>query len=111
MIILSRIVFLVLSFCAGFFSFSSHSLSLGFIAGGSSAAVSFVLMVLIEYFSHTVSIKQAASSIVGLLIGLIAGIILSVSVSFLNIPLSENVMSLVRFLSCTRLGSLRCCFS
>jgi uncharacterized protein YacL len=97
MIIVSRILFLVLSFAAGFFSFFDHSLTYACIAGGAAFAVSFILLVLIEYFSHTVSIKQAASSIVGLLIGLAGGMIISVSFSFLTLPLSASTMSLMRF--------------
>jgi uncharacterized protein YacL len=86
MIILLRILFIIISMIITLVYNMDSSLMVKIIAGAATGAISFLLIILIEYISHTFSSRILLSAIFGLLLGLILGHMIRLGMSFLPLP-------------------------
>ena len=85
MIIVFRILFILVSVLLSFSYYISVSMKAALIAGGAAALVSLVIIIVVEYILHTVSTRLLAAAIIGLIIGLVLGHLVSIAYSALNI--------------------------
>ncbi|MBP8083466.1 MAG: TRAM domain-containing protein [Spirochaetes bacterium] len=97
MIKLYRVLFVLIGMAFAYLFFSVYSPFYAAIASGIGGIISLVFLIVIEYVSHSFSARILFSSSVGLLGGLIAGLIVSLSLSVVDLPLSGRVIGILRF--------------
>jgi uncharacterized protein YacL len=99
MIILLRILFIVISMAITLTYNSDASLMFKIIAGASTGVISFLLIILIEYISHTFPSRILLSAFFGLLLGLILGHLIGIGLSYIPMPFeyphTANIKALV----------------
>lgn len=93
MIILLRVLFIIISVIISLSYYFDSSITVQIIAGVVTAGVSFLLIILIEYISHSFSSRVILSAILGLLLGLIIGHLMVMGISFIPLPFSEAVLN------------------
>ncbi len=86
MIILLRILFIVISMAITLIYYYNTSLIVIVIAVAFTGGVSFILIILIEYISHSFSSRILLSSIFGMLLGLILGHLVVTGIAFIPMP-------------------------
>jgi uncharacterized protein YacL len=86
MIKLLRILFIIIACGISVINFLDAPLKTIIIAGLVTAGLSFVLIILIEYISHSFSTRMLLSAIFGLLIGLILSHLLVIGIGMLPLP-------------------------
>ena len=91
MIILLRVLFIIISVIISLSYYFDSSIIVQIISGVVTAGVSFLLIILIEYISHSFSSRVILSAILGLLLGLIIGHLMVMGISFIPLPFSEAV--------------------
>jgi uncharacterized protein YacL len=94
-----RTVFILLGALLPFLFFISASLPKALVAAGAGAAVSFIMLIVIEYVSHTFTARMLVAAISGLLLGSCIGIIVATSLSLMKFPVSPEIAGMIRFSS------------
>ncbi|MBN2041814.1 MAG: PIN domain nuclease [Spirochaetes bacterium] len=89
MIILLRVLFILISIGVSFLCYFDSAIYVKIIAAAASALISFILIILIEYVSHTFSSRTILASVFGLLVGLILGHLIAAGISYLPLPFTE----------------------
>ena len=97
MIKIYRILFVLLGIIFSYLMFSFQTPFYSAIAAVIGGIVSLFFLIVIEYVSHSFSTKLLFSSLTGLILGLIAGFIVSFSLSAIDLPLSERTFGIIRF--------------
>ena len=92
MIIIYRVVFLISSITIGVLYFLGTSIKLSIIAGLAVSLVALLIIVIVEYISHTVSSRFLVASIVGLILGFTLGHFMNLAFdSFVVPPVSSYI--------------------
>lgn len=90
MIILLRILFIIFTIGISFLYYFESALYIKIIAGAVSGGISLLLIILIEYVSHTFSSRSILSAMFGLLVGLVLGHLIASGIGYLPLPLAET---------------------
>ena len=90
MIILLRILFILISMGISQLYCFDASLTTKVVALAVSGIFSLIIIILIEYVSHTFPIRMLLSVIVGLFFGLILGHLLATGISFIPLPFADT---------------------
>jgi uncharacterized protein YacL len=85
MILFFRIAFVLIGTVSPFLFFFQDSLTLSLIFAGAGLVVTFGLLILIEYVSHTLKTRTLLAALFGLLLGLITSFLLVNGIDFLGL--------------------------
>jgi uncharacterized protein YacL len=90
MIILLRILFILISMSITLFYYIDASVTAQIIAVIISGGITFLIIILIEYISHSFSTRMLLSAIFGLFLGLILGHLVVIGISYIPLPFTDN---------------------
>ena len=97
MINILRILFIIIGAAVPLLYFSAYSATSAAIAGGCGAMFSFVLLIVIEYVSHTFSARILVAAVLGLLAGSTAGFLVSSGLAAVKFPFGPEISGIIRF--------------
>jgi uncharacterized protein YacL len=89
MINLLRILFILISICLTFLYYLDAGIITKIIAVLISGGISFLIIILVEYISHSFSVRKLLSAIFGLFLGLILGHLVVTGISYIPFPLTD----------------------
>jgi uncharacterized protein YacL len=90
MIILLRILFILISMSITLLYYLDASLAAKVIAVLISGGITFLIIILIEYISHSFSTRMLLSAIFGLFLGLILGHLVVIGISYIPLPFTDT---------------------
>ncbi len=90
MINLLRIFFILISMVITLFYYLDAGLTVKIFAVLISGAISFLIIILIEYISHSFSTRKLLSAILGSFLGLILGYLVVTGLSYITLPLTDS---------------------
>lgn len=97
MIALLRVLFIFLGTVLPAFFYLQICKGSIIIVSAVSLFLSFLFLFIIEYLSHVFTARKLVSAIIGLFIGGFVGYFVSVGFSFLELPIDEKVINVIRF--------------
>ncbi|MFH0974817.1 MAG: PIN domain-containing protein [Spirochaetota bacterium] len=89
MIIILRVLFILITMSIAFIYNFDSSLMTKIISVGVTGVISFVIIVLIEYLSHSLSSRNILSAIFGLMLGLILAHLVILGISLISLPVDD----------------------
>ncbi len=96
MIIFLRVLFIIISIAASYLYFMDVSIEASIISTVITAIVAFILLIGIEYISHTVSSRVLFASIIGLFSGLVLSYFLVTAFSQIPLNISESLSGIIK---------------
>jgi len=95
MILVLRIAFIAVNAVFSFFHFLNYSLLAGVVACVASVAVSLVIIIAIEYVSHSFATRTLVAATLGLMVGLTLGHLVVLGISRLPLPVMSSHSGIV----------------
>lgn len=99
MITLLRFLFILTSTVIPVLYFIQSSIKLSAIAGSVGFILAFILVVIIEYVSHSFSIRTLLAALIGILFGLILAHFIVIAFQTLPINMSANIKNIIMVLT------------